>query len=496
MQSAGRDAALSSRMDEGEDTAYAEDEPTVELESTGEGEGEDPVNAEGHDADQAEDNGDQGQVITGVEVEGEDVHEDEDERGGEAEDVLSAERPADEQEDTSHAATAMSEWDQMYHLANTMDMPTFIDHLPKEPIIGHFELMEVLGDGSHGRVYKARHRATGSLFAVKEVALRADAPPRNVNHLHQEIYYHSLCRHEHIATLYKVYIHETPATRVYYFVMELLEGGELFYRLKNASRFTEADASRVVKALASALDYLHSRGIAHRDLKPENIMLKYKDCEPWDLKIIDFGYARTGPMTTPLGSGFYISPEILQAYQSRLAYRFIPGRPVPFTYHTQTDMWTLGVITFVLLTGRPPFRRGKQRWWEDPTLRANILSRKYEFKPTEAVSREAQDLVSCLLRVNPQERFTAQEVLSHPWIIGSPEFALRDLSSPRILRGDEAAHVFQQVKEEIEQAREQAHQLQTTATVPKGFGRRAEAKLKSRRQHREDGSKRTKDQEP
>ncbi|EGD82510.1 CAMK protein kinase [Salpingoeca rosetta] len=371
----------------------------------------------------------------------------------------------------------------MHAKANTLDLHSFIAQLPRDPIQAHFEVAEHVGKGSHGTVFRAKHRLSGTPVAIKEVTLTHGARPREVEHLHQEIYYHSLCNHPHIVTLYTVYVNECHSGTVYYFVMELLTGGELFDRLRSARRFTEADASRVTRNITTALQYMHRRGIAHRDLKPENIMLSHKGCDPWDLKIIDFGYARTGPMTTPLGSGFYISPEIIHAYQSRMAYRFVPGRPAPFTYHTQTDMWTLGVIVFVLLTGRPPFKRGQRRWWEDATLRSSILGTRYRFKQEENVSREAQDLVGSLLRVDPKERFTAEEVLLHPWVVGSPELAARHLASPRKLREEEAADLFQQVREDIHQAREQVdHLQQADATkVAKASGSRMRARMERRR---------------
>ena len=94
------------------------------------------------------------------------------------------------------------------------------------------------------------------------------ASRRDRGHLHSEIYYHSICRHKHIVTLYTVFINGSALGDTYFFVMEKLTGGELFDRLRSVRRFTEADASKVVGNITSALQYLHSRGIAHRDLKP------------------------------------------------------------------------------------------------------------------------------------------------------------------------------------------------------------------------------------
>jgi len=186
--------------------------------------------------------------------------------------------------------------------------------------------------------------------------------------------------------------------------MELLTGGELFDRIVAKGSYSEKEASDLIKDIASAILYLHSIGIVHRDLKPENLIyLSPKNDSP--IKITDFGLAkyRSGKdmaMTTACGTPGYVAPEVLK------------NEP----YDKAVDMWSLGVILYILLCGFPPF-------YHESTaqLYKQIKKGEYDFPDPywTDISDSAKDLVRCLLCVPPKDRYTAAQVLAHPWIAGT-----------------------------------------------------------------------------
>ncbi|KAG0265265.1 hypothetical protein BG011_005136 [Mortierella polycephala] len=188
-----------------------------------------------------------------------------------------------------------------------------------------------------------------------------------------------------------------------YFVTELAEGGELFDRICSKGSYYECDAAQLVRTVCNAVAYLHEQGIVHRDLKPENLLFKTADDDS-ELLIADFGLSRIIDhdvfhlLTTTCGTPGYMAPEILQ----KSGY----GKPV--------DMWALGVITYFLLCGQPPFDR------ENTSDEIYAIQKaEYKFEPAEyweGVSETARSFVASLLTVDPSRRMTAAEALHHPWL--------------------------------------------------------------------------------
>merc|ERR1719326_1045956 len=189
-------------------------------------------------------------------------------------------------------------------------------------------------------------------------------------------------------------------------VMELCEGGELYDAIQDKGFYTEPDAKNAIRNLLEAVAYIHSKGIMHRDLKPENILLVSK-ARPTEVKISDFGLARRSsdyPRRLPrshsiCGSDFYLAPEVIKQEE----------------YGREIDIWAVGVITYVLLSGALPFYHQVLH-----KLYRQIVERDVSF-PDEGwrnVSKGALDFILRLLQVRAADRLTAEQALGHPWLRG------------------------------------------------------------------------------
>ena len=194
-----------------------------------------------------------------------------------------------------------------------------------------------------------------------------------------------------------------------FLVMELSLGGDLFDRLYSKKYYKEDEARRVMTQILDAIAFLHDNNVAHRDLKPENILLVSRDSDV-DVKITDFGLAKklgeNGKLKTICGTPQYFAPEVLQRKNSELGSGY---------YSLEADMWSLGVMLYVLLCGQYPFKESSR----DNTLYTNITNGHYSFESNiwNSVSTEAKTLISQLLVVEASQRLTAQQALNSPWIL-------------------------------------------------------------------------------
>lgn len=184
-------------------------------------------------------------------------------------------------------------------------------------------------------------------------------------------------------------------------VMELMQGGELFDQILEKEYFSELEAREATKAIIDAIAYCHSQGILHRDIKPENLLLQSKELGISSLKIADFGLARLleeGSLaSTTCGTPGYVAPEVLKQ------------KP----YGKECDIWSIGVVAFILLSGTPPF------YEEDNfALFEQIKACKYDFdvETWNTVSDEAKDFISKILVADPEKRITAEAMMQHPWM--------------------------------------------------------------------------------
>jgi calcium/calmodulin-dependent protein kinase I len=179
-------------------------------------------------------------------------------------------------------------------------------------------------------------------------------------------------------------------------------GGELFDRIVEKGMYTEKDASELVQQILTAVDYLHKSDIVHRDLKPENL-LYYSPAEDSKIMISDFGLSRMGEnvdeLATACGTPGYVAPEVLR----RQKY----GKPV--------DCWSIGVISYILLCGYPPFYDEN-----DAKLYKQIMKGEYEFDSPywDDISASAKEFITHLLQIDPSKRYSCEQALAHPWISG------------------------------------------------------------------------------
>jgi len=259
-----------------------------------------------------------------------------------------------------------------------------------------YEVLELIGTGHFAKVRKGRHKRSGELVAVKIITKPA---PHKMKMLKAEVDIMTKLNHPNVVRLHKVVDTETKL----YLVMELLTGGELFDRIVAKGHYTEGDAQTLTRTIVKTMHYLHSQGVAHRDLKPENILLA-TPAEDAAIKITDFGLSRlideATLMTTACGTPGYVAPEVITHE----------------AYSTQIDMWSVGVIVYILLCGFPPFY-GEN----DAQMFRKIRTANYKFLSPywDNISADAKDFVAKLLMVDPNRRMTAQEALKHKWIMGS-----------------------------------------------------------------------------
>ncbi|MBN3322457.1 STK33 kinase, partial [Atractosteus spatula] len=263
-----------------------------------------------------------------------------------------------------------------------------------------------LGQGSFGVVHEASHIETQKKWAIKKVN-REKAGSSAVKMLEREVTILKRVNHEHIIHLEEVF--ETPKRM--YLVTELCEGGELKEILQKNKRFTENETRHIICSLAGAIAYLHKKDIVHRDLKLENILVKSNHNDNGNemmlnIKVTDFGLAvqkggvgSENMLQATCGTPVYMAPEVINAHD----------------YSQQCDVWSIGVIMYMLLCGDPPFMAtSEERLFE--------LIKKGDLHFTDPVwktiSDGAKNVLQCLMKVDPAHRLTANELLDNPWITG------------------------------------------------------------------------------
>jgi len=251
-----------------------------------------------------------------------------------------------------------------------------------------YKLGKAIGEGAFGFVRVAQQRLSRELIAVKtfeKVRLRDSSSRRR---LENEIRVLQRIRHPYIVRLYEVF--ESP--KRIHLCMEHVSHGTLHRHLTLHKRLPENEVRRLVRQLVGALAYLHQRAIAHRDIKLENVLLD----EKCDVRLIDFGFAilSRGKLRVPCGSPAYTAPEILLAHE--------------YDGH-QADVWSLGILIYVMLAGRFPFQGATRA-----ELSRNVL--RGTFTSPSGLSREPESLLRRVLVLDPNQRYTIEHVRVHPWM--------------------------------------------------------------------------------
>ncbi|XP_064608927.1 serine/threonine-protein kinase DCLK1-like [Liolophura sinensis] len=262
-------------------------------------------------------------------------------------------------------------------------------------LMNKYEVGKIIGEGNFAIVKECVDRLTKQPYALKIIDKTKCKGKEQM--IENEVSILRRVKHPNIILL----VEELDGVDELYLVMEFVRGGDLFDAIASATKYTERDASGMIYNLASALRYLHSLNIVHRDVKPENLLV----CEHIDgsksLKLGDFGLATVANQVlfTVCGTPTYVAPEILEETG----------------YGLKIDVWAAGIITYILLCGFPPFVSQSDGHEE---LFDHIMKGNFEFTSPfwDDVSNSAKDLIASMLEVDPEQRFSASEVLQHPWV--------------------------------------------------------------------------------
>uniref|UniRef100_A0A7S1BJJ1 cGMP-dependent protein kinase n=1 Tax=Corethron hystrix TaxID=216773 RepID=A0A7S1BJJ1_9STRA len=302
---------------------------------------------------------------------------------------------------------------------------------------------QLLGEGAYGTVHVAYDRATGEKVALKKISKRYTNSTSFRRETNALLRIYDIGGHPNISGLRDMYEDSTH----FYLIIDLVKGGEMFEFLIRKGAFSEADAARLLKQVAKALNFLHGVGVVHADLKPENLMLSTFESRNAILKVVDFGCASVSEMGQIGSLADFSCDPIPPASAGTIAYwppeAFTKGRNWEAT--ASTDMWSLGIILFIMLTGLHPFDLQGNATDED--IKQKLL--KNEKPPlhtgvTDHVSASALDLMEKLMNPDPTKRITAEQMLHHPWV-------RRGGASETIIEGSERRlERFQDLRHKLE----------------------------------------------
>ncbi|CAI5465113.1 unnamed protein product [Closterium sp. Yama58-4] len=255
---------------------------------------------------------------------------------------------------------------------------------------------EQLGVGQFGVIRACVSRSTGQVLACKAISKARILAQEDAEDVAKEVRVMQQLRgHPHIVKIHRA-LEDHQSVHI---IMEICRGGDLFDRVKAGGRLSERSAAAVTGRLVEALLWCHGKGVVHRDVKLENILLKQRGSDT-DIRLTDFGMAaevRPGEVLTELiGTPYYMAPEVLAG-----------------SYGAEADIWSAGVVLYILLCGLPPFYAASNEGIFDA-----IRSKPVQFKAAKwnGVSSAAKQLISSMLEKNPRDRITGDEVLEHPWI--------------------------------------------------------------------------------
>lgn len=284
---------------------------------------------------------------------------------------------------------------------------TFVFHKTSNILID-YSIGPELGTGAFGSVRTAVHKATGQERAIKTVKKEKVCKDMQArSKFFTEIDVLRQINHPNILQLFEFY----EDKKSFHLVTEKLNGGELFEFIVSSEMLSESIAAHFMQQILNAVNYCHKRGIIHRDLKPENLLLDRRSPNAI-LKVIDFGASglinESEHLKVRFGTSYYIAPEVLRR-----------------NYTEKCDLWSCGVILYILLSGKPPFS-GRN----DEQILNNVKKGTYSLSTAEwePISPEAKDLVSNLLQYDQSKRFSAEQALNHPWLTQNSPRNLRQIT--------------------------------------------------------------------
>jgi calcium-dependent protein kinase len=263
--------------------------------------------------------------------------------------------------------------------------------------LGHsYRIIKRIGSGTFAKVYQVMHIPTKQMRAMKVVKVDTVNYQDDNQIFLKEIELLSIMDHPNIIKIYEYFIDDV----YYYIITEFARGGELYDQICNISNYSEHDAAIVMKQILGAINYSHSKNIIHRDLKPENILLETNTTGDLFIKLIDFGNSnyceKNKRLNLKVGTPQYMAPEVINK-----------------DYDTKADIWSLGVIMYVLLCGSPPFDGP-----DDKSIQNKVKIGKFSFDKDnwKDISPEAKILISKMLTLDPKKRISAKEAVKDIWI--------------------------------------------------------------------------------
>ncbi len=284
-----------------------------------------------------------------------------------------------------------------FHYSNTINLTNdIIVSQNKVDPEQDYKKEKFLGEGSFASVYRVQNRITDAIRAMKIINKSSNISAEDDKEIFNEINILRTLDHPNILKIFEFYSNKDS----YSIVTEICSGGELYQEIIDHGPFNENYSAYVMYQIFSAINYCHNMKIVHRDLKPENILIVDRDKNNYPrIKICDFGtskmFEKGAIQRKIVGSSYYIAPEVLKKH-----------------YDEKCDIWSCGVILYILLSARPPF--GGET---DKEIMDRVATGKYDLEssPFNKVSKECIDLIQKLLIMDPKKRISAQEALAHPW---------------------------------------------------------------------------------
>ena len=274
--------------------------------------------------------------------------------------------------------------------------------------LDNYDVLKQLGKGGYGKVYQVKNKKSGDVRACKHLSKLSI---KNLEKFEREINILINSDHPNIIKIFEIF----ESQRSLYIVMEECKGGEIFDRIiehiQSKQMYSEKEAAEMFQQVMSAIEYCHKNGICHRDLKPENLLYLNPGGEKNNpIKVIDFGLSQyispNKKLSTKVGTAYYVAPEILKG-----------------DYTEKCDVWSAGVILYIFLSGDPPFNGPS-----DSVIYEKITEMKFSFpeKKWKNISKDAIDLIKHM--ISPEnERYTARQVLDHPWFKNASNVPLSSL---------------------------------------------------------------------